>query len=52
MTDTGEYELTIRQSPVRARLAGGKEKGRVAPVSLHLSLFFEAGHMRLTLLVY
>lgn len=42
MTDAGDYELTIRQSPIRARLAGGKEKGRVASVSLRV--LFQIGH--------
>lgn len=28
---SSDFELTIRQQPNRARVAGGKEKGRSAP---------------------
>ena len=51
MNDNGEYDLTVRQNPLRARLAGGKEKGRVASVSLYC-IFFQAGNAVLTMLVY
>lgn len=34
-TNSADFELTIRQQPERARVAGGKEKGRSSYLTVH-----------------